>query len=121
MLKSRRELIREYKNTPRTAGVGVVRNTANGKVLLVAGADLPALLNRQLAQLRVGAHWSAALQHDWRTLGPEHFTFEVLDTLPPPETPESDRTEDLAALEALWLEKLAPYAPVGYNAIPKPR
>ena len=117
-----RELIREYKDTPRTAGVGVVRNTANGKVLLVSGPDIPALLNRHYAQLRFGGHRNRALSDDWRVHGEAAFRFEVLDTLePPPDKPDYDPTDDLAALEALWLEKLAPFEPAGYNRPPKER
>jgi len=35
MPQDRKALRREYKNTPRTAGIGVVRNTVSGKVLTV--------------------------------------------------------------------------------------
>lgn len=120
MSQRRRELARAYKDTPRTAGVGVVRNTLSGKLLLIAGSDLPALLNRHQAQLRLGAHRNAALQEDWNTLGAERFAFEVLDTLSAPETPGADRAEDLRTLEALWLDKLKPFGPAGYNPPPKP-
>jgi hypothetical protein len=119
MSQRRRELARAYRDTPRTAGIGVVRNTLNGKVLLVSGADIPALLNRHQAQLRLGAHRNAALQEDWRAAGAERFTFEVLDTLSPPESPGADQTDDLRTLEALWLDKLKPFAPAGYHPVPK--
>jgi hypothetical protein len=118
---TRRELAREYRETPRTSGVGVIRNTTNGKVLLVASTDLPSLLNRYQAELRLGGHRNAELQRDWNALGAEHFVFEVVDALPPPKTPDYDPTEDLETLQALWLEKLKPYAPAGYNPPPKAR
>lgn len=112
----RRELVREYKEAPRTAGVGIVRNTKNGKVLVVAGTDLPALLNRHRAQLRLNGHRHAELQGDWHTYGADAFTFEVLDTLTPPRDATGwDPAEELATLEALWLEKLQPYGTQGYN------
>ncbi len=115
MDKRRRDLVREYKDTRRTAGVGAVRNTVNGKILLVAGADLPALLNRNQAQLRLGAHRIAELQGDWNTMGPNAFLFEIVDTLPPSEKADYDPTEDLATLETMWLQKLRPYGSKGYN------
>jgi len=121
MDKARRELVREYKQTPRPAGVGAVRNTASGKILLVASTDVPALLNRHLAQLRLGAHRNAALQADWDRLGADGFAFEVLDTVAPADTPGYDATEDVATLEALWLDKLRPFVPAGYNPVPKAR
>lgn len=119
MTKDRKTLIREYKETPRTMGVGMVRNTVSGKVLVVAGVDVPSLLNRHLAQLRVGGHRNEALQRDWAANGPESFTFEVVDTLAPPaDKPDYDPTDDLRALEALWMEKVAPYEPAGYHRPP---
>jgi hypothetical protein len=116
MMQDRKAMIREYKETPRTMGVGAVRHIASGKLLVIAGQDLPSLLNRHQAQLRLGAHGNRALQQDWVVHGPEGFTFEVLDTLArPADKPDYDPTDDLRALEALWLEKLAPFEPAGYN------
>lgn len=121
MEPDRRALIRAYKDTPRTAGVGIVRNVASGRVLVVASPDIRALLNRHLAQLRLGAHRNADLQADWNAAGADGFAFEVIDTLPPPESADDDPAADLATLEQLWLEKLRPWAPAGYNPAPKPK
>lgn len=96
-------------------GVGAVRNTRNGKVLLVTGRDLPALLNRHRAQLRFASHPNRDLQTDWDGQGPEGFEFVILDTLPAQAAPGYDPTEDLRILEELWLEKLNPYKPGGYH------
>ena len=41
MPTNRKALIREYKETPRTMGVGVIRNTVDGRVLVISGANLP--------------------------------------------------------------------------------
>ena len=102
-------------------GVGAVRNLSSGKLLLVTGRDLPSLLNRHRAQLRLHSHRNRALQQDWDALGPDAFAFEVVDTLTPADTPDYDPAEDLKALEALWLEKLHPFEPQGYQrrAIPR--
>lgn len=116
MSKSRRELARAYREAPRTAGVGSIRNRVNGKVLLLASTDIPSLLNRHLAQLRLGVHHNVELQADWLDAGSENFTLQVLDTLPPPKDQGADIAADVAVLEALWLEKLSPFAPAGYNA-----
>lgn len=116
MDQDRKALSRQYKNTPRTMGVGVVRNTANGRVLLLAGLDIPALLNRHRAQLRLGVHRNQHLQQDWRAVGEQGFAFEILDTLTPKDTPGYDPQEDLRVLEQLWLERLTPFEPAGYHA-----
>ena len=115
MTVDRKQLIREYKETPRLLGVGVVRHRASGKALLVAGIDVPALLNRHQAQLRLQAHRNKALQADWQRDGADAFEFVVLDTLKPAQEPDHDPAQELAVLEALWLDKLKPFAPAGYH------
>ncbi len=115
----KKALIREYKETPRPMGVFQVRNTVNGKVFIGTSVNLPAMLNRQQSQLRFGGHPNKQLQKDWAEFGPEAFEFEVLDTLPPPARPDYDPSNDLRALEELWLDKLSPFDERGYNARPK--
>jgi hypothetical protein len=111
----RKALLREYQERRPTMGVFQVRNTANGRVLIGASTDLPAMLNRQQAQLRLGAHPNRELLADWRTFGPDAFAFEVLDTLIPSDAPDHDARGDLKVLEAMWLEKLAPFGERGYH------
>jgi hypothetical protein len=103
-------------------GVYRVRNIRDDRSLVGRSVDLPASLNRERAQLRLGAHRNAALQQDWNVLGPDAFAFEVLDTLTPPEDrPDYDPTNDLRVLEALWLERLEPFGERGYMARPAAR
>jgi len=115
----RKAAIRAYKETPRTMGVGLVRNAHDGRVFLFSGVDLPSLINRHRAQLRLGAHPNRALQQDWNTLGPDAFQVEIVDTLTPSDAPGYDPTDDLKALEIMWLEKLRPYEPSGYHRPPR--
>ncbi|HET7462010.1 MAG TPA: GIY-YIG nuclease family protein [Longimicrobium sp.] len=112
---NRRELIREYKQRPRQIGIFQVRNTANGKILVGASTDLPAILNRHRAQLRLGAHPNRALREDAKAFGFGAFAFEVLDTLTLPDDPAYDPAADLRTLEGMWLEKLSPFGERGYN------
>jgi len=102
----RKELIRDYKQTPRPAGVYRVRHLSSGRALVGSSPDAPAMLNRIRAQLRMHGHPNRRLQEDWESDGPTAFVFEVLDLLPPSENPESDPADDLETLEALWREKL---------------
>ena len=115
MAIDRKALIRQYKDTTPSMGVGVVRNKTTGLALVVAGRDLPSLLNRHRAQLRLNAHTNRQLQSDWNSLGADAFEFAVLDVLTPKDSPDYDPTEDLRALEGLWIEKLKPFAPGGYH------
>lgn len=111
----RKELIRQYKETPRTMGVAVVRHVASGKAFLFANLDINALVNRYRTQLRMGSHPNRQLQQDWNSFGEAAFAFEVLDTLTPKDDPEVNPAEELRLLEELWLEKLQPFGERGYN------
>jgi hypothetical protein len=103
----RKELVRAYKDTPRPMGIYRVRNLRTGRALIGRSVDLPAILNRERAQLKLGAHRNKALQHDWNTLGADAFAFEVVDTITrPDDQPDYDPADDLAVLEALWMERL---------------
>ena len=115
---NRKELIRQYKETRRPMGIFCVRNTSNGKILIGSSVDLPSRLNREQAQLRLGAHPNPELQKDWNALGAASFAFEALDTLIPPDGMDYDPAFDLGVLEQLWLDKLMPYGERGYNVKP---
>lgn len=116
---SKREMIRAYKETPRPMGIYRVHNTVADRSLVRQSVDLPSALNRERTQLKFGGHPVRALQADWNALGPDAFVFEVLDTLAPPDAPGYDPTDDLAVLEAMWLERLQPFAPAGYTPAPR--
>jgi hypothetical protein len=114
---NRKELIRQYKETPRPMGVYRVRNARSGRSLVGSSPDLRAILNRHQAQLELGVHTNAELQRDWNDLGAAAFHFEVLDTLEPldGELNRTDRFAELRALEEMWIEKLRPTDDLGYT------
>lgn len=111
----RRELIREYKRTPKEMGVYAIRNKTNGKCFIGANRDLRARINRHIMCLKTGSETIRELQADWNALGEDAFEFEVLDLLEPSDKPGYDPGEDLEVLESLWLEKLMPWGEQGYN------
>lgn len=113
---NRKELIRAYKETARPMGVFRVHNTVADRSFVGRSLDVPSMLNRMRAQLSFGGHPCKELQRDWNALGAEAFAFEVLDTLPARDEPGYDPADDLAVLEALWLERLQPYGERGYMA-----
>lgn len=117
----RKVLLREYKESRRPMGVYRVLNRANGKVLVGSSVNVPAMLNRHRAQLKLGTHQNRALQADWQEFGVDAFEFEVLDILEPSDQLDYDPADDLRALEEMWLEKLSPFEEHGYNARPKQR
>jgi hypothetical protein len=116
----RKAIKREYKETYRPAGVFQLRNTTNGRLFVGSSPNLPAMSNRLRMTLDAGTYvLHPELQRDWKALGGDAFVFEVLEELEPPEGPGWDPSDDLAALEALWLEQLEPWGEKGYNRPPK--
>lgn len=102
----RKARIREYKETPRPAGVFRVRNTLASRSLLESSPNVPGGINRAEFELENGSHSDKELQKDWDELGSDAFEFETLDLLEPSDDPGADLPEDLRVLKELWIEKL---------------
>jgi hypothetical protein len=111
----RKELTRQYKETPRPMGVYRIRNTVNGKWLIGTSVNVPGMLNRIRFELEAGAGKNRALQADWDESGPDAFEFETLDLLKPRAEPGYDPAEDLRLLEEMWFEKLSQSEGPGYE------
>ena len=120
-MKSRKELIREYKERRKPAGVFMVKNAANGKILLGSSLNVEGPLNSHRFMLDVGKHGNEALQKDWFTFGAESFVFEILETVPESDKPGFNIKDELTLLEEIWLEKLQPFGERGYNTDAKIR
>jgi hypothetical protein len=111
-------LKRAYKENPPAAGIFQITNTLNGKVWIGKGMNVHGILNSQQAQLQFGSHKNPDLQQDYNRYGVEKFDFKVLDQLEMSNKTSHEIQEDLATLEALWLEKLQPYGERGYHKSP---
>jgi hypothetical protein len=111
----KKELRETYKQTPRTAGVIAIRNKENGKVFITASVDVNALINRCRAELNFGGHKNTVLQQDWKSLGPDSFEIEILDTLEPEEQMKEVSADDVNELFELWMAKIEPYGDKGYH------
>ncbi len=115
MHNHRKEIKQDYKNRPPDAGVFQIRNLQNGKIFVRGHLNLHAAKNRFPFELKMGIMRNSQLQADYNALGPEHFSFEVLDRLEPQDDPNYDYKDDLQTLEDIWLDKLQPYGDKGYN------
>ena len=91
-----------------------IRNTRNDKILLVAGKNLPALINRHRFQLQKSGHPNKELQKDWQEFGEKSFAFEIVEELATREG-SFDVKRELEAMEDLWLAELKPFGERGYN------
>ncbi|MEP7036926.1 MAG: GIY-YIG nuclease family protein [Acidobacteriota bacterium] len=116
---NKKDLIREYKETPRPTGVFQIRNTTNEKVFVGSSMNLDGIFNRHRFALNAGSHASKDLQKDWNELGAESFAFEILEEIEPREG--LDLKRELEFFEDLWLENLKPYGEKGYNERKKTR
>ncbi len=103
----RKARVSDYADTPRPAGIFAARNVQTSRLLVGSTPDLPGMLNRQKFQLTMGSHPDKALQADWRAPGERAFAFEAVDELDLHGDTTADPTNDLRALKALWLDKLA--------------
>jgi len=115
-VKSNKQLTTEYKQLKFPMGVFVIRNTANGKVFLDSGLNMPALWNRHRFQLDLGNHPNSDLQADWKQWGESAFRFEVVSELKPREEAGVDYRAELKTLEELCFEELKPWGECGYHA-----
>jgi hypothetical protein len=115
-MKTRKEIHREYKERVKPAGVFQVRNVANGKVLLGSSLNLEGPLNKHRFMLKINGHPNKELQQDWNELGPDQFSFEILETVQISDNPNFNLKDELTLLEEIWLEKLQPIGERGYNS-----
>jgi len=107
-MKTKKEMISEYKGRAVTGGAYAVRNTGSGKLFVDVTADLQGSRNRFDFSKQTGTCVYLKLQNDWKAQGGEVFAFEVLEELQKGETQSAAEFKaDLDALKDLWLEKLA--------------
>jgi group I intron endonuclease len=114
-MKSVQDLKREYKERQKPAGVFMVKNTANGKVLLGSSMNLEGPLNSHKFMLKIGSHRNPALQKEWNEYGADKFVFEILEVVKFKDDPDFNLSDELTLLEEIWTEKLQPFGERGYN------
>ena len=114
-LKSKKDIIREYKERKKPSGIFQIKNIANGKLLLGSSQNLEGILNSQKFKLSIGQHRNKELQKDWNTYGPDKFVFEILEVVQDKGDPNFNLNDELTLLEQIWLEKLQPFGEQGYN------
>jgi hypothetical protein len=111
----KKALIKKYKDTVQPMGVLKIENKVNGKILIISSNNLQGRINREKFQLEHGSNPNIELQKDYNQFGADNFAFEIIDQLKPKEEPGHNYSDDLAVLEAMWLDKLQPYGDKGYN------
>jgi group I intron endonuclease len=120
-MKTRKEIHREYKERVKPSGVFQIKNLVNGKIYLGSSLNLEGPLNKHRFLLKINGHPSKELQQDWNEMGPDQFTFEIVETVQISDHPNFNLKDELTLLEEIWLEKLQPFGERGYNASTKIR
>jgi hypothetical protein len=109
----KKELREQFDKIETYMGVIKITNRVSGKIYIAA---YPNLKNKQLTltmQLDDGRHMNSELQSDWKRLGKDGFSFDIL---------EEKSTEDIrdvpwecGVMLKKWLAELEPYGDRGYN------
>jgi group I intron endonuclease len=120
-MKTRKDILREYKERKKPAGVFRLRNTVNGKFLFGSSLNLEGVFNRHKFLLSIGKHENEALLKDWKEYGADAFVFEILEEVRFTDDEFFDLKDELTLLEQIWSEKLQPFGENGYNTDPKIR
>lgn len=114
-MKSRKELIADYKQKKFKMGVFQIRNTLNNKVFIEGSANLDSIWNRHRMQLNFGNHPNAALQKEWNESGESNFTYEIIAELNETEDKAQDYNKEIKLLEDLYIAELRPFGEKGYH------
>lgn len=120
-MKTRKELIDEYKQIKFRMGVFQIRNTMNGKIFIESSVNLDKIWNRHQTELNFGGHRNLNLQKEWNAFGEDKFVFEVLSEIEQREGDTTDPKKELQLLEKMFIEELQPFEDKGYHNRPKTR
>lgn len=109
----RKELQEEFKQIKTYMGAIQITNKVSGKIYVDTFSNLKNKWFTLQMQLDMGRFANAGLQKDWKELGADSFTYEVL------EQKEADEITDIKweckQMLKHWLDKLQPYEDKGYN------
>jgi len=105
-MNRKQDLKQQYRDAPPRAGVYVLRNLVDGRVLVGGSMNVDGALNRHRFELRLRTHRHDQLSADWARHGEAGFAFEVLDRVKPSNAPDFDPAHELQVLLALWQQEL---------------
>jgi hypothetical protein len=104
--QNRKELRAAFKEQKDIGGICAIKNTANGKILVLPVINLRAYKSRFEFSQQTGSCAEEKLLSEWEKYGAKGFTLEILEELERMEeqTPKEFRN-DLNTLKEIWLEK----------------
>jgi group I intron endonuclease len=92
------------------SGIYKITHVVSGRVYVGSARDLIDRWRRHRSLLRRGVHHSIRLQRAWIKLGPEAFSFTILERILP---------DALVEREQFWIDSLDAFGVNGYNMTPK--
>ena len=111
--KSRRDLVRDYKERKSVAGVYAVHCAASGEVWTAGSRNIDAQQNSLWFGLRTGGHINREMQAAWTAHGEAGFTFEVLERIEDEALTPQGVLDHLKTRERHWLATLGAKKAVG--------
>lgn len=107
--RSKKEKLRAFRAEPETGGVYAIRNTANGRSLILSTTTISKASGSLEFSKATGSCVHPLLAADWKSFGPGAYTLEILETL---ERKDSETDAEFAgevrALADLWRERIPP-------------
>lgn len=104
--QSRRDALRQYKETAPAVGVFAVRCAATGETWVAASRNLNQQQNGVWFSLKHGGHPNRAVQAAWNAHGETAFSFEPLETLDVADLSPVSIDARLKDAEQAWRERL---------------
>lgn len=105
--QERKNRLAQYKERKVTGGVYAIKNTVNGRMLILSASDLQGSKNRFVFAQQTNGCMNLKLKDDWEKHGAGAFAFEVLEPLEKKELQTAEEfADDVKTLEELWQEKL---------------
>jgi hypothetical protein len=103
----RKELKEQYKQMKPDMGVFAIKSKAGSGYYIEAARNLKGAINRNRFQLGNGSHPNRELQKEWKELGEDGFTIEILEKLEyDKDASKTDYSEELELLKMMCEEKL---------------
>lgn len=106
-MKRRKEILQAYKEREIVGGIYMIKNNQTEQYLLGHAANLQSARNHFQFAVATGSTIHPRLQQDWQELGPQAFTFTVLEEITQ-QTGQSSAAfmDDLKTLEDMWRANL---------------
>lgn len=104
-MKTRKEIINEYKKMKTQMGVFQIRNTINNKIFIDCSVDMLSLWNRHMTELNLGSHHNLSLLNDWKKNGQENFCFEIITELKENDKENINYRKELKLLQEMIIEE----------------